>query len=85
MIEETWKFADAFDQMVISAEVGMVKPEPQIYEKVVSDLNVVPAEAVFVDDFPENVASAKAVGLRAIQFISPEQTLRDLERMLDGA
>lgn len=84
MIEEVWDCADAFDRMVISAEVGLVKPGPRIYEKVVSDLNVKPAEAVFVDDFPENVAGAKAVGLEAIQFISPEQTLRDLGRMLDG-
>ena len=84
MIEEVWKFADAFDQMVISAEVGLVKPEPAIYEKVISDLNVVPTEAVFVDDFPENIAGAKAVGLEAIQFTSPEQTLGDLERMLDN-
>lgn len=84
MIEEVWNFADAFDKMVISAEVGLVKPEPAIYEKVVSDLNLVPAEAVFVDDFPENVAGAKAVGLEAILFTSPEQTLGDLERMLDS-
>lgn len=84
MIEEIWKCADAFDQMVISAETGLVKPEPPIYEKVVSDLMVKPKEAVFVDDFPENVAGAKAVGLEAIQFFSPEQILQDLEKLLDG-
>ena len=84
MIEEVWKFDDAFDQIVISAEVGLVKPEPLIYEKVLSNLDVKPAEAVFVDDFPENVAGAKAVGLAAIRFTSPEQALRDLERLLDG-
>jgi epoxide hydrolase-like predicted phosphatase len=84
MIEEVWDFADAFDQIVISAEVGMVKPEPPIYEMVVADLDVKPGEAVFVDDFPENVAGAKAVGLEAIQFISPQQTLQDLEKLLNS-
>jgi epoxide hydrolase-like predicted phosphatase len=84
MIEDIWKFADAFDQIVISAEVGLVKPERPIYEKVLSDLEVKPAEAVFVDDFPENVAGAEAVGLAAIRFTSPDQVLRDLEKLLDG-
>ena len=83
MIAEIWKFDDVFDQIVISAEVGLVKPDRLIYEKILSDLDVKPAEAVFVDDFPENVAGAKAVGLEAIRFISPEQALRDLERLLD--
>jgi len=84
MIEEVWKFDDAFDQIVISAEVGLVKPDRFIYEKVLSDLDVKPAEAVFVDDFPENVASAEALGLAAIRFISPEQALQELDRLLDG-
>jgi epoxide hydrolase-like predicted phosphatase len=84
MIEEVWKFGDAFDQMVISAEMGLVKPDPLIYERILADLEVKPAEAVFVDDFPENVAGAKAVGLEAILFTSPEQAQRDLERLLDG-
>jgi epoxide hydrolase-like predicted phosphatase len=84
MIEEDWKIDDAFDQIVISAEVGLVKPDRLIYERVLSDLEVKPAEAVFVDDFPENVAGAKAVGLEAIRFTSPEQAIRDLERLLNS-
>jgi epoxide hydrolase-like predicted phosphatase len=82
MIEELWKFDDAFDQIVISAEVGLVKPDRLIYEKVLSDLDVKPAEAVFVDDFPENIAGAEAVGLAVIRFISPEQALQDLKMLL---
>lgn len=84
MIEEIWKFDDAFDHIVISAEVGLVKPDRQIYEKMLSELDVKPVEAVFVDDFPENVAGAQAAGLEAIQFISAEQALQDLGRLLDG-
>ena len=84
MIEEVWEFADAFDEMIISAEVGLVKPDRLIYEKAVSDLGVKPAEAVFVDDFPENIEGAKAAGLEAIQFVSPDQALKDLQKLLDG-
>ena len=83
LIEEEWKIDDAFDEMIISAEIGLVKPDPRIYQKMISDLDVEPAEAVFVDDFPENVAGARSQGLHAIHFNDPDQALRDLSHLLD--
>jgi epoxide hydrolase-like predicted phosphatase len=84
VIEDRWMIADAFDEIVISAEVGLVKPDPRIYKKVLSDLNVKPAEAVFVDDFPENINGADRVGMHTVLFKNPNQALKDLERLLDG-
>ena len=84
MIEEIWKIDDAFDQILISAEVGLVKPDRLIYERIISDLGVKPTEAVFVDDFPQNVEAAKAAGLEAIHFHGPDQVLGDLQSLLDG-
>ena len=57
------KFDDAFDQMIISAEVGAVKPEPKIFQLALQQFGVKPREAVFVDDdFPPPVAP-KATGV----------------------
>jgi epoxide hydrolase-like predicted phosphatase len=84
MIEEIWKIDDAFDQILISAEVGLVKPDRRIYERLISDLGVEPAEAVFVDDFPHNVEAAKAAGLEAIHFLGSDQALGELLSLLDG-
>jgi putative hydrolase of the HAD superfamily len=83
-IEEIWKIDDAFDHILISAEVGMIKPDRPIFERLLSDLGVKPAEAVFVDDFPQNVAAAKEVGLEAIHFRGPNQALDALQKLLDG-
>lgn len=83
-IEEIWKIDDAFDQILISAEVGMMKPDPLIFQKMLSDLEVKPVEAVFVDDFPQNIAAAKAAGLEVIHFLGSNQTLEDLRILLDG-
>ena len=83
MIEEEWKIDDAFDEMIISAEVGLVKPDPRIYQRIIIELDVMPAEAVFVDDFPENVEAAHLHGLHAIQFNDPDQALRDLSQLLE--
>lgn len=58
----------AFDTLVISAEEGLRKPQPEIYERALRRLGVAPGEAVFVDDMPENVAAARQAGLAAIHF-----------------
>lgn len=83
-VTNVWKFADAFDEMVISAEVGLVKPDARIYRLILERLGVAPQEAVFIDDMPRNVEGARAVNLHAVQFASPKQARSELERLLNG-
>ncbi len=82
-LTSVWRIDDAFDHMIISAEVGRVKPDPEIYRLALEALNVAPQEAVFVDDFPENVAGARQVGLAAIHFQEAGQARTALERLLE--
>jgi len=77
-------FDDAFDAIVISAEVGVVKPEARIYQVALEKLGVAPEEAVFLDDFYENVEGAQRVGMHAIHFREPDQALTELKQLLDG-
>ncbi len=79
---EREKFADAFDALTISAEVGVMKPDPAIFQHALDQLGVRPKEAVFVDDFPENIAGCEAIGMHGIHFKSVEQTLKDLKKLL---
>ncbi len=77
--------ADALDVCVVSAEVGVVKPDPRIYTTTLERLAVSPAEAVFVDDFIQNVDAARRLGLQAIHFTDPllaRQQLDDVLRLL---
>jgi putative hydrolase of the HAD superfamily len=57
-----------FDAVVISAEVHLVKPDPRIYHVCLDRLGVAPAQALFVDDRPENVRAAAALGIRTVEF-----------------
>jgi epoxide hydrolase-like predicted phosphatase len=77
------KIDDAFDQMIISAEVGLMKPDARIFQLALERLNVAPAEAVFVDDFAVNIEGARAVGMYAILFTQPAATLEELKRLLN--
>ncbi len=76
------KFEDAFDAMIISAEVGVEKPDARIYRIALEKLRVAPAESVFLDDFLENVEGARAVGMQVIHFTQPEQALKELQQIL---
>ena len=73
---------DLFDQTVISGDVGMHKPQPEIYELACERLGIAPADCVFVDDLRENVTGAEAVGMTAILHRDSEQTVARLEELL---
>lgn len=76
------KFDDAFDKMIISAEVGAMKPEPKIFQIALEQFGVKPKEAVFVDDFYVNIEGCEKVGIRGIHFKDPETTLQQLKELL---
>ena len=84
IISERWHFEDAFDDIIISAEVGCAKPDARIFRLAVERLGVEAGETVFVDDMQRNVEGAKKVGLQAIQFQNPLQMRLDLEQLLNG-
>lgn len=60
------RLAEAFDVLVISAEVRLRKPDPAIYRLALDRLGVAPEEAVFVDDAQPNIDGATAVGMQAV-------------------
>lgn len=78
------KFDDAFDHMVISAEVGVEKPEAKIYQIALEQAGVSPNEAVFVDDFIENIEGCEALGMHGVHFRNPKDAMTELKQLLDG-
>ena len=76
------KFDDAFDKMIISAEVGAVKPEAKIFQIALEQFGVKPNEAVFVDDFQVNIEGCEKVGMKGIHFKDPETALQQLKELL---
>ena len=82
MLMERWKIAHLFDDLVISAEVGMVKPDSRIYALSLARLEVAPEEAVFFDDVLENVLAARLSGMQAFRYTDLQQAQRDLLTIL---
>lgn len=71
-----------FDAVVVSAEVGRQKPEPEIFKLTAKRLGVTVNECVFVDDMAPYVRAARALGMRAILYRDINQLKLDLARIL---
>jgi len=74
--------ANCFDIFVTSAEVGVMKPDPRIYYVALERLGVSPPQAIFVDDFIENVEAARQLGMQGVHFADPERARGQLEEWL---
>jgi len=71
--------------VVISAEVGLHKPQPEIYLLAAKRLGEEPRRCVFVDDLRENCAGAEAVGMTAILHRDVSETIARMEGLLGFA
>jgi HAD superfamily hydrolase (TIGR01509 family) len=84
-VREELGLGDAFDLIIISALVGLRKPDPDIYTLTLNRLELAPHEAVFVDDMQANVECAASIGVHAIRFATREELIAQLDALLDTA
>ncbi|MEZ9336875.1 HAD family hydrolase [Vibrio splendidus] len=80
-LKATYEFWPLFDGAVVSAELGVLKPQPEIYQALLSNNGLEASETVFIDDMPYNVEGAKTVGMAGIQFIDSVQCENELRAL----
>lgn len=68
----------AWDHVYLSHEIGARKPDAASYRHVLDRLGVAPERTVFVDDLPDNIEGARAVGMQGVLASSPDATLQGL-------
>ncbi|HET7142873.1 MAG TPA: HAD family phosphatase [Anaerolineales bacterium] len=73
---------DIFDTVIISAEVGAVKPEARIYQIALERAKVPADEAVFVDDVAANIEACEKAGMKGILFKDPQEAMDQINRYL---
>ncbi|MDH2427873.1 HAD family phosphatase [Sphaerisporangium sp. TRM90804] len=78
-VREGWE--GYFDQVVISGEVGMRKPEPRIFHHALGLVGLPAEHCAFVDDAEANIVAARAVGLVGVHHLDTEATIRRIETM----
>lgn len=85
LARQTYEFFAWFDAIVISGEVGLVKPDPAIFHLLLKTIQRSAQECIFIDDAPANIFSAAQLGFTTIQFHSPgklQQALNELGILL---
>ena len=71
LARQRFDFLGWFHGIVVSGEIGAIKPEPRIYEVLLERFAIDPQSAVFIDDVAVNAAAARAFGIHAIHFTTP--------------
>ncbi len=74
--------SELFDGIVISGDVGMRKPSPEIYALGAAAIDLPPDQCVFVDDLGFNLKPASALGMATVHHTDSERTIAELERLL---
>jgi len=82
LLEGEYHLHELVDDIVISAEEGLVKPEPEIYLLAALRLSTLPERCIFVDDLPENIQTAENLGMRGVLFTDTESSLARLDALL---
>lgn len=75
-------FLGEFDGMVVSGEEGVVKPDPEIYHRLMRRYAITAARAVFIDDRLENVEAARCLGMHGIHFVEPHAVRAELRSLM---
>lgn len=78
-LKEKHKLEHYFDEFFISSDYHLVKPEPKIYQVVLSELKIQSNECVFIDDKEENVEAAEKLGISSILYRNLRSLRNDLQ------
>jgi epoxide hydrolase-like predicted phosphatase len=73
--------SELFDGVVISGEVGIRKPDAEIYQLAAREIAVEPSACVFVDDLPFNLRPAEELGMAVVHHVDPIETIGELEEL----
>ncbi|WFL78445.1 HAD family phosphatase [Altererythrobacter arenosus] len=80
-LRRRYDFWDLFEHAAVSAEIGVLKPDPRIYQHLIDAGSLDPQETLFFDDLPRNVAGAEAVGMIGRVFTTAQAARCDLAQL----
>jgi 2-haloacid dehalogenase len=79
LICHEYKFLNLLDDIVISGEIKLIKPEPEIFEFFLQKIDKTADQCLFIDDSEPNIITAKRLGFDTVHFISPEHLKEELQ------
>jgi epoxide hydrolase-like predicted phosphatase len=77
-----WDLDDLFDAVVISDQVGLRKPDPEIFRLTAAEIGLPPGECLFVDDTEHNLPGARDLGMGTLFFTGADGEVAEIERLI---
>ena len=81
LLKKKWGFLEYFDELILSHEVHMTKPDKKIFEYTIEKAGCKPEEIVFIDDGINNVRVARELGIIGIKFTNKEDLVKELKNL----
>ncbi|HNB57439.1 MAG TPA: HAD-IA family hydrolase, partial [bacterium] len=81
-IRNTYVFTKEFDRLILSYEVGAMKPARQIFEKAIAGMNLRSEEILFIDDIAKNLDGAKDLGWQTIHYTGHDELMKKLQTFM---
>lgn len=81
VVQNEHSFIDYFDDIVISAEVKMIKPAKEIFSYALNKFKIDPNESIFIDDLKDNILSAQSLGIKGILFDESEKCWDEIKSL----
>jgi 2-haloacid dehalogenase len=81
IVRRKYQFFDLFEDIVVSGEVKIIKPDPAIFNLLLLRINRQPVECLIIDDSQLNLESARNMGFKTIHYLNPDQLEMELELM----
>jgi 2-haloacid dehalogenase len=81
LMRERYDFLRLFDDIIISGEHKLIKPDPEIYLLTLKLIQLKPEECLFIDDSIANIKTAQDLGFNTIHFKSPDQLMTELQNL----
>ena len=78
LVRQRFDVFELFDGIVVSGEIGLIKPNPAIYRQLLDRYGLDASACIFIDDLPANVEAARSIGMRGIRFSSAGLLRREL-------
>jgi 2-haloacid dehalogenase len=79
IVRHEYEFINLLDDIVISGEVKLIKPEPEIFELCLQRIGKPAGQCLLIDDSEANINVARKIGFDTVHFESPEQLKRELQ------
>lgn len=80
ILNKNWDFINYFDELILSHEIHLIKPNPKIFEYTIKKAGCRPKQIIYIDDGLNNVRSANQFGIRGIKFTNIEDLIEEFKK-----